>query len=291
LGPAATNEGGSDVQRRRFGLFGGAATLVLASGMLLGGVQAQGIEAHPAHIHEGTCDNPGEVVIPLSDISADYLVDGTPSAGDMVGVETAVDVEASITTADVSLEEILEDEHVIMVHESAQDIETYIACGDIGGMLVGEETLPVGLIELNESGHSGIAWLTDNGDDTTTVSVALTDRSDEGMEVDATPVDDADAEATGDEASPVADAAEQQVMIEDFAYNPGTIEVSAGTTIVFTNMDSVPHTVTQKGGGDERFQSGKIDTGETFSLTLDEPGTYEYYCEFHPGMEGTIVVS
>jgi hypothetical protein len=56
---------------------------------------------------------------------------------------------------------------------SADEIGVYIACGDIGGELVtdddGERHLVIGLGELNDSGHSGIAWLGDDGDQTEVV--------------------------------------------------------------------------------------------------------------------------
>ena len=38
------------------------------------------------------------------------------------------------------------------------------------------------------------------------------------------------------------------------------------------------------------FDSGAVDTDETFSFTFTKPGTYGYYCKVHPHMKGTIVV-
>ncbi|MCC6790150.1 MAG: cupredoxin family copper-binding protein [Thermomicrobiales bacterium] len=89
--------------------------------------------------------------------------------------------------------------------------------------------------------------------------------------------------------SPEATAGDDvQAEIVDFAFNPGTIEIAAGTTVTWTNTDSVPHTVSQTGGG---FESGKLDQGQRFSFTFDEPGPYEYFCQYHPNMTGTIIVS
>jgi hypothetical protein len=64
-----------------------------------------------------------------------------------------------------------------MFHLSADEIDVYIACGDIGGVVTmdeGEEEneLIIGLGELNDSGHTGIAWLAAEGD-TTRVRVSL----------------------------------------------------------------------------------------------------------------------
>jgi plastocyanin len=78
------------------------------------------------------------------------------------------------------------------------------------------------------------------------------------------------------------------VTIQDYAYAPASITVPEGTTITFTNRDSTPHTATSKKPG--AFESGSIDTGKSGKVTLDEAGTFAYYCVFHPFMKGTIVV-
>jgi plastocyanin len=78
------------------------------------------------------------------------------------------------------------------------------------------------------------------------------------------------------------------VSIQDFAFNQATIEVAAGTTVTWTNNDTAPHTVTSV---DNTFDSGRLDRGATFSFTFDTPGEYAYACDFHPGMQGTVVVT
>jgi plastocyanin len=77
------------------------------------------------------------------------------------------------------------------------------------------------------------------------------------------------------------------VQIVDFAFEPATLEIPVGTTVVWTNGGSAPHTVTSDTGA---FDSGRLDPGGTFSMTFDTPGTYAYHCEFHPNMQATIVV-
>ena len=74
------------------------------------------------------------------------------------------------------------------------------------------------------------------------------------------------------------------VTIADFAFAPGDITVSAGTTVTWVNEDGAPHTVTADDGS---FNSGNLNTGDEFSFTFDEPGTYAYYCEYHGGPEGS----
>lgn len=67
------------------------------------------------------------------------------------------------------------------------------------------------------------------------------------------------------------------------------VTVKKGDKIVFTNKDSAPHTVTTKGTG---WDSGTLSKDKSFTLDTSTlaPGTYEYICNFHPSMKGTVVV-
>ncbi len=80
------------------------------------------------------------------------------------------------------------------------------------------------------------------------------------------------------------------VTIANYTFEPAqlTVAVAAGTTVEFTNEDSTPHTATSKQSG--AFDTGSIDTGKSAKVTLKEPGTYDYYCAFHPFMKGTVTV-
>ena len=69
------------------------------------------------------------------------------------------------------------------------------------------------------------------------------------------------------------------------------LTVSAGTTITWTNKDSAGHTSTASLASSLSWDSGRLRTGETFSFTLTEPGTYGYVCTIHPSMTGTITVT
>lgn len=85
------------------------------------------------------------------------------------------------------------------------------------------------------------------------------------------------------------------VDVEAFAFEPDPVEVEAGTTIRFVNHDAIDHTVTagtREAPAPERFDGQLPEEGATFDLVLDEPGTYEYFCEIHPGpgMTASIVV-
>ena len=189
-------------------LLAGAAALAVTVGV--GQATAQddmAMQPHPGHIHSGSCDQLGDVVFPLTNASMgmEGMMGGmmaTPESGtmaspqmgtgEMMGSEAAVMVATSVTTVDASLEDILADEHAINFHESEENIQNYIACGDIGGMIAtgpGMEqggTLVVGLRELNGSGYSGIAVL-EGMDDQTEVSVYLAqDLSGAGVAMDET---------------------------------------------------------------------------------------------------------
>ncbi len=118
---------------------------------------------HPAHIHAGTCDEPGEVVVPLERLAA-------PSTVAPVGAATAHPVKTSRNVIDMSLEEILAGEFAVNIHKSDEEIDVYIARGDTGGIPEtddgGRTHLIFGLGELNDSGLSGIVWLGEDGDQT-----------------------------------------------------------------------------------------------------------------------------
>lgn len=76
-----------------------------------------------------------------------------------------------------------------------------------------------------------------------------------------------------------------EVDIKDFSYVPESITVSTGTTVVWTNRDSAPHTVTA-----DSFDSGRLDQGQTFTYTFNQAGAFEYWCTIHPSMHHGIVV-
>jgi plastocyanin len=84
-------------------------------------------------------------------------------------------------------------------------------------------------------------------------------------------------------------AADTQVTIDNFTFSPAEIDVPAGTRVVWTNRDDIPHTVTD--AADPRAtKSPPLDTGDSYARTFDKPGTYRYFCSLHPYMQGTVVV-
>jgi uncharacterized repeat protein (TIGR01451 family) len=77
------------------------------------------------------------------------------------------------------------------------------------------------------------------------------------------------------------------VSIIDFAFQPSSITIGAGTTVVWTNTGSATHTVTSDSG---IFDSGDISPGGTFQFTFENAGTYSYHCSIHTFMTGTVTV-
>ena len=148
-----------------------ALTLVVPAGRAQTPVADTEAESHPAHIHSGTCDQLGDVVYPLADV--------TYPTGEQMGAGGGHEVKISeMNHVDAPLQEIIDGGHAINVHLSAEEIGTYIACGNIAGVVHERENgegmeIVIGLAELNDSGHVGIAWLGDDGEGGTNVSVSL----------------------------------------------------------------------------------------------------------------------
>jgi plastocyanin len=104
---------------------------------------------------------------------------------------------------------------------------------------------------------------------------------------------DMGATASHDMSAMDGDATTVTVDIANFAFAPAELRIATGTTVVFTNSDRAPHTATAGTDAEptpERFDTGLLQPGETFTVLFDEPGTYAYFCERHPPMTGLIVV-
>jgi hypothetical protein len=148
------------------------ALLVPASGAQTPEAPSAGA-THPVHIHSGTCADLGEVDYPLNDLTA--------PEGEFTGPDSAVSVTLSENIVDMPLQEIIDSGHAINVHLSNEEIDTYVACGDMGGVITtdegGRQEMMIGLAEMNDSGYSGTVWLGPSADNTQTeVSVILVEK-------------------------------------------------------------------------------------------------------------------
>jgi len=89
-----------------------------------------------------------------------------------------------------------------------------------------------------------------------------------------------------------ADGAMATAAVRVFQFQPGALEVRAGTRVTWTNQDDIAHTVTSgtPEKRDGRFGAQLAGKGATVSVELREPGTYPYFCERHNSMRGEIRV-
>jgi len=71
------------------------------------------------------------------------------------------------------------------------------------------------------------------------------------------------------------------------AYSPDALDVAVGTTVTWTNTDSVSHTSTSDAAG---WNSGIVAPGANFSFAFQQAGTFSYHCAIHPGMVGKVNV-
>jgi plastocyanin len=81
-------------------------------------------------------------------------------------------------------------------------------------------------------------------------------------------------------------AATRTVVIDGLKYEPETLTVKRGETVVWVNKDPFPHTVTAKGA----FDSHDIAAGKSWKYTARKAGEYPYICTLHPNMKGTLKV-
>lgn len=84
--------------------------------------------------------------------------------------------------------------------------------------------------------------------------------------------------------------AANEIWLEYKAYNPSQLVVAAGTTVTFTNKDNASHTVTSTNSS---FDSGTVKSGNNFTHTFNDKGTFYFYCNYHStnsAEQGAILV-
>jgi len=74
----------------------------------------------------------------------------------------------------------------------------------------------------------------------------------------------------------------------DFDFDTLTLHVNPGDTVVWTNKDSVQHTVTSDSGSE--LNSQYLSKGSSYSHTFITEGEFDYHCKPHPYMKGKIIV-
>lgn len=76
------------------------------------------------------------------------------------------------------------------------------------------------------------------------------------------------------------------VHIVNYSYRPANLRIRAGDSVTFVNDDEIAHTVTAAGSID----SGPIDWHKSWTTTFSKVGRYDYDCEPHPYMRGSVTV-
>jgi plastocyanin len=92
------------------------------------------------------------------------------------------------------------------------------------------------------------------------------------------------------ESAPKAGGSTVAISMKNTKYVPQDATVKVGSTVVWTNDDSFPHTVTKEGGPGEDFDSGNVSGGAKFETKVTKPGKIDYVCTIHPGQKGTLTV-
>jgi plastocyanin len=86
-------------------------------------------------------------------------------------------------------------------------------------------------------------------------------------------------------------AATVSVEIRNLAFNPSSITIAPGDTVIwYNNETSIHHSVTSDAGVTPSFDSGEIVAGATWSHTFDTEGIFAYHCMYHSSMHGTVTV-
>ncbi len=80
------------------------------------------------------------------------------------------------------------------------------------------------------------------------------------------------------------------VTISNFAFQPGSVPVAVNDIVKWTNNDAIAHTVTSgmAAAPDGKFDSGNIEPGTSVCIQFLSAGTYQYFCNIHTFMTGTV---
>lgn len=249
------------------------------------------VAQRPVEVLSGSCAEPGETITAMTPLE-------TP-AGEAQGQGAAIEAESSYTTIPIPMESLLGGQTSITVLLSAEEAETAIACGEIGGVPSEGGSLVVKLSGRNGSGFTGIAFLAPGDPGTTGASIFLAgDRTvAETRELIAAATPDAALEPLP-EPTPTA----EPVQIVDLVLLEWLIDMPAETragavNFVVTNEGAESHSVVIEGNGLVFELPAPIDPGESTILSADlPPGEYVVYCPIGEGehraegMEAVLLV-
>jgi plastocyanin len=231
-------------------------------------LESRAVLSFPAQIITGSCAAPGDLAFSLADVAPQMTTDNSASRPLAIG--------SSII--DTPLSELLATGHAIGIGTRESDAIP-MACADISGSASEDGDVVLGLQPAGQSEtqtraeNVGVVVLHEDGE-CTAVTLYLLNPDRIG--------------ATDDAALAAPEEALTVEIVDPWVFQPHSLEVPSGATVIWTNKTDVAHTVT---GDDLAFDdSGLIEPGKSFRQTFDVPGTYEYRCGPHPDMTGVIVV-
>ncbi|HEY0755539.1 MAG TPA: plastocyanin/azurin family copper-binding protein [Ktedonobacteraceae bacterium] len=77
-----------------------------------------------------------------------------------------------------------------------------------------------------------------------------------------------------------------------YFFQPSSLTITAGTTVVWFDASDAPHTVTSDANAPSAFgTTSNVTQGKSFALVFNTPGTYTYHCNIHPNMKANIKVT
>ena len=121
--------------------------------------------------------------------------------------------------------------------------------------------------------------------DSSTTAATTTTSSSAGLKPNTTPQF-----ATPGDNAPV-QSGTVQISYHNIAIAPDALKVRVGSTIRWTNRDSIEHNVISQGAGPQKFSSKNFGENGTFQIKAEKPGVIHYECTIHPAsMNGTIEV-
>jgi plastocyanin len=82
-------------------------------------------------------------------------------------------------------------------------------------------------------------------------------------------------------------AAEYTIVLSSMKFGPVPAELHAGDTIVWQNDDIFRHTATARDGSFDVDLPAKTSA----TMVVGEAGSVDFFCKFHPGMTGTLVIA
>jgi len=80
-----------------------------------------------------------------------------------------------------------------------------------------------------------------------------------------------------------------KVTIKNLKYDPATLSIKPGETVIWVNKDDNDHTVTSDDGN--TLKSENLGSGDSYKHTFDKAGKFKYHCKYHPRMKGLVTVA